>query len=479
MNRQTDRSHRRWLYAACSCLFLALLMTVLLVIWGVDHDLRLVRATLIDSEMNRLRTHATRTTAHIQDNLRKDLVEGPIDLGRVHNYEWLKLNWARFVKQDESRLYASIVDPTGLIIMHIDTAREGQHLEKTWYDSSVAEGGEDVVDTHSQALAGGLHALDVRVPIIMDDKTVGYYHSGLAYSWLENEIAELRDNILKTWIWISVGMFILIAFSGMCLYQISRRIVSLREAVEISRVRRFAELGQLVAGLAHEIRNPLNAIMLNNHVVSRFLSKLSRDGEYRDVADEQSLILKETTQEIERVEGMLRMLLGYARPVQPHPETLDVGQEIRSLLTFLKSTFDQADVLVRARVSEQVVWIHFDRDRLRQILLNLFTNAREAAGRGGMIEVDVKPGVDLVEITVGDNGPGVREAEREKIFEPFYSTKDKGTGLGLALVRLYLEEVGGTAVCTNNEPSGARFVVRIPTSPKPKLSVSFAHSASV
>jgi signal transduction histidine kinase len=470
MKSDLDRSHRLWLLAAFASLAAALLMVSLLVLWGVSRDLLQVRETLTDSEMNRLRTHATRTVTYIQEYLRKE--DDPTAIQRVQGYDWLRKNWSRFVTPDQSRLYAAIVDPRQRIVLHSDPAREGPTLEPNWYDRSVAEAGDDVVDTHSTTLTGGRRALDVRVPIEIDDKPVGYYHSGLSYDWLDREMAERREAILTTWAWISAGIIVLISFAGLCLFQISRRMVFLREAVVLMRMRRFAELGQLVAGLAHEIRNPLNAIMLNNHVVGRFLTQLGRDEQYRESATEQALIMKETTQEIERVEGMLRMLLGYARPAESHLERLDVGQEVRSVLVFLKTSLDRADVMIKAKAPEQVAWVEFDRDRLRQILLNLVSNAKDAVGAGGVIDIEVRPGPEAIEVSVADNGPGVPSADRERVFEPFFTTKETGAGLGLALVRRYLEESGGSIACESNEPRGARFRVRLPQTPPPKPAVT-------
>lgn len=102
-----------------------------------------------------------------------------------------------------------------------------------------------------------------------------------------------------------------------------------------------------------------------------------------------------------------------------------------------------------------------DRDRFRQVILNLLDNAKEATQAGGSIHVTVAVRMSIVEIVVADDGPGVPLVHREHVFEPFFTTKELGTGLGLALVRRFVEEVAGEVECQPNLPRGARFTVRL------------------
>jgi signal transduction histidine kinase len=396
----------------------------------------------------------------IQDEIWRS--EKPATLSSLKNQEVLRRHWGRTVLRDESRLYAAVVDSSGVVIAHSNPAQEGMKLGPAWYSRVLPEIGDDVVETQNEAIAGGRHGFDVQVPIYINDQEVGTYHSALSYDWLAKRLAEKRTETLRVWVWVFACIVIVVTVAGFSLFQISRRMVVIREAIKLSRARRFAEIGQIMTGIAHEIRNPLNAMRLNLHVLSRQQQPFAGgNGNGTELSVDQGQIIRETNQEIERVEGLMRILLGYARPDQPHNENLDVQRELQSTLNFLGPVLERGEILVRVHYPEMPAFVHIDRDRLRQIVLNLVNNARDATGPGGTIVVSVTRQSGWVEIAVADDGPGVPAGERERIFEPFFSTKEMGTGLGLAIVRRYVEDVGGTIVCTANTPRGARMEIRL------------------
>lgn len=434
---------------------LTLVFVLGVAIWGVYHDLDQVRTTFLVSEMNRLRTHASRTAGIIQDELHQQQKESMQELA---DDVFLRRHWQRSVVTDSSRLYAAVVDPRGRIIAHSDPSLEGGQLEATWYDGRISIAGEDVVESRSQALGRGVAGLNVTSPIYVNNKLIGTYHSALRKDWAEKEVVDRQSSTKHIWTYLLSLIALVVAISGGSLFFISRRMVMLHESIKLTRNRRFAELGQLMAGIVHEIRNPLNAMRLNLHVLSR---STAADGSSATSEQERSDIIRETNYEIERVEGLLRILLGYARPDNPRNENLDVRAEVQATLTFLRPLLERAEILVKATFPEQPALIVMDRDRFRQILLNLINNAREAMDLGGVIQITVKHLGPQVELLVVDDGSGVPASQRERIFEPFYSTKELGTGLGLAIVRRFVDEAGGTIVCEANQPRGAVFRLRL------------------
>jgi signal transduction histidine kinase len=246
--------------------------------------------------------------------------------------------------------------------------------------------------------------------------------------------------------------------SALSLYKIVHRTVLLREAIETGRVKQMAELGELAAGIAHEIRNPINAIRLNLHALGRLQEYASSQ-----MSDESAAAIAEANREIERVEGLMRVMLGYARPQKPSEEDVDLRWELEAVLTSIQPIMERDGACVLRRLPPSSLYVHLDRNRFHQITLGLLNNARESVGREGRIEVSLaRRGRDTVEVVVSDNGPGVPPTERDRIFDPIYSTKQLGTGLGLALVKRFVEEAKGQIVCESNDLGGASFRISFP-----------------
>jgi hypothetical protein len=254
-----------------ACLGLTLVIVVGISIWGVSHDLNQVRETLVAAEMQRLRSHGARTVRFIQDKLRENPDGG---YAQIRDNERVRRHWKETVLREEAWLYAAVVDPSGKIVVHSDLAQEGKQVDAAWYDQVVPEGGDDVVLTQEPALTGGEKALDVRIPIYLDNQVVGVFHNGLSHAWLEEELARKRAALFRLWGWILFVIVVVLVAAGLALLQISRRLAVLRERSRLYHARRFAEVGQLMMGIAHEIRNPLNAMRLNLHVLGRHQARL-------------------------------------------------------------------------------------------------------------------------------------------------------------------------------------------------------------
>jgi hypothetical protein len=141
----------------------------------------------MESEMGRLRSHALRSVTRVQEELRE--INGPIEIEAIQKLQFLPRHWDSVVRSDASRMYAAVVEPAGLVIMHTDSTRVGKRLGDVWYDRVVDPAGDDVVETTHEALSNGRRALDVRVPIYHDAKLLGNYHSGLRSDWLEEQLS--------------------------------------------------------------------------------------------------------------------------------------------------------------------------------------------------------------------------------------------------------------------------------------------------
>ncbi|MCE9605842.1 MAG: hypothetical protein K8U03_13180 [Planctomycetia bacterium] len=444
-----------WMLAAYASFGLALLTVLAIAAWGASVDFEEARVSLLQEKVNTLRTHGVRSVLRIHEIMNSENEPGKLDSPKLKQF--LHAQWIRAIQGDPSRIYAALTDVDGRILVHHLQKLEGGKLDGSWYRQRVPIAGDDVVETTDPRLTGGDTALDIMIPIFQDAAEIGTYHSGFNLKWFEQELALKRRATTYRW---SVAFLIISAvvlLAGFSLFQIAKRLSSLQSAVAMGHVRRLADLGQLAGGIAHEIRNPLNAIRLNLHVIQ----KLSNAGNAGDQGDQPGVI-EETVHEIDRVDGLLRTMLEYARPEQAHQELIDVSTELRSVVGFLTPLLQRDRIDFSLAGDSDAFRTKIDRGRFRQIGLNLLKNAMEAVGPEGRIAVDLQRSGDWLTLTVSDTGVGLPTAEAERIFDPFFSTKELGTGLGLTLVKRYVEEAGGKITARRGNPRGAVFQVELP-----------------
>jgi two-component system NtrC family sensor kinase len=242
--------------------------------------------------------------------------------------------------------------------------------------------------------------------------------------------------------------------------EIERYAEDLSRAQErLVRSERLASVGRLAAGLAHEIGNPLAAIL-------GFEELLLQGG--LDAADHKDF-LERMKRETERIHRILRDLLDFARPaVQRREGELeaagDVREAVSDVLSLVKPQKALRDVTVHADLAPDVGRATLSHQRIVQVVLNLVLNAADAAPRGQLHIRAARAAEGKVRIEVEDDGPGIAEEVRERLFEPFVTTKPvgEGTGLGLAVCRGLVESVGGTISVEPGAERGARFVIELP-----------------
>ena len=238
---------------------------------------------------------------------------------------------------------------------------------------------------------------------------------------------------------------------ALCLLADLTEVVELRERLFLKE--NLARVGEMVAGIAHEFRNGLATIMGN--------AKLLQGHTEPDSSEIVDALLEES-QSLSRV---VTEFLQFARPESLHVEPLDLGELLAELTGELGSRADEADV--RLRFEKRSVRLQGDELLLRKAFSNLIVNAIESFAGADVMDAEVRVALDEAEgvavITVCDNGPGVGEADRDRIFTPFYTGKPTGTGLGLSVVQKIVVSHNGT-VELEETAEGASFVVRLPLS---------------
>ena len=219
----------------------------------------------------------------------------------------------------------------------------------------------------------------------------------------------------------------------------------------------MAAVGTLTAGLSHEIRNPLNAAALQLAVLERRVRRF-RSEEQEGALEPLSLV----REEIRRLDHLLEDLLQYARPREFERKPVELGGLVERVAQLLASDADSRGVTLVRSVEPGVV-ARGDETRLREVILNLVLNALDVSERGTEVRVTARGlGPSEVEISVEDAGPGVPPDQREKIFQPFFTTKSHGTGLGLAIVHSIVTQHRGSMRLESSARGGAAFRVRLP-----------------
>jgi signal transduction histidine kinase len=228
-----------------------------------------------------------------------------------------------------------------------------------------------------------------------------------------------------------------------------------RQRDELRRAERLAAVGRISAQITHEIRNPLNAIGLNAELLQEELESASAP------PCEAVQLVRAISREVDRLNGVAEEYLRFAR----HPRQLarqDVSEILGSLLDFLGPELQAARIEVERELAPAAPGVRGDEGQLRAVFLNLLRNSREAMPGGGVVRVRTSAVDGAVEVQVGDTGRGIPPDDLTRIFEPFYSTKERGTGLGLAFVQQVVREHGGTIVCESELDRGTTFTIKLP-----------------
>lgn len=221
---------------------------------------------------------------------------------------------------------------------------------------------------------------------------------------------------------------------------------------------KLAALGRVAAGVAHEVRNPLASMKLKIQLAERNKYEPAKIGKTFDVLNE----------EIDRLDNLVKKLLEASRPAKLNLSRFSLSELIEQRISLHSEQSAKQNVRVEfdgktdTNETNEKGEIVADRERLAQVFDNLFRNALEAMPDGGRLKISLEKKSDVYHVRISDEGKGFSEAERERLFEPFYTTKDKGTGLGLTISREIVEAHGGKLYLLHGAEKGAVFVIELP-----------------
>lgn len=216
---------------------------------------------------------------------------------------------------------------------------------------------------------------------------------------------------------------------------------------------RLAAIGRMAAHVTHEVRNPLSSIGLNVDMLG---------DEIRDSGSESKNLLDSIQRELERLGSITEEYLRLARLPEPSLTPDDPSHLLRDIAEFVRREMDASSVELSLDIATHLPAVAMDEPQLRQALLNLLRNAREAMPEGGVAKLEASRYESGVRILVHDEGAGIGEEEREHVFDLFYTTKERGTGLGLPLTQQIVVAHGGHIACKSRHPQGTTFEVWLP-----------------
>jgi signal transduction histidine kinase len=225
----------------------------------------------------------------------------------------------------------------------------------------------------------------------------------------------------------------------------------------LQQAEKWALVGKLAAGVAHSVRNPLTSVKMRLFSMERTLALTSNQKDDFEVISE----------EIRHIDTIVNNFLEFSRPPKLKVQKVSPSDSVDMALQLLKHRLESYDIEVKVERRERLPRIQADRDQLKEVLVNLIVNACESIVQGGSVNIKEEEGVSeelgpVVVIKVTDNGPGIPESIQNKLFQPFFSTKEEGTGLGLSIATRIVEEHGGWLDLKSVEGEGSTFIITLP-----------------
>lgn len=350
----------------------------------------------------------------------------------------------------------------GFIVYSTDTSLIKKKTEKTEGYLKALQG-----EMSAQLISDGDDLWGIGIEIIGGQKKVKTYIPLMGQDMIQGivemviDLTDQYNSIIKEQ-YTTFGVFALIIFTiflAMLLFVrkaeriIESRAIEQRKLVEqLNLAERLAALGEMVAGVSHEIKNPLGIIQSTSELLNNMPNADENQKRLSGVITEESI----------RLNRIVTEFLDFARPHELNVHEFDLKEAVRKNIDFLAPELEKKGVAVELNLDGKPFMIEADHDLIHRVLMNLIINAIQAIPKSGKIIVHVREGKGAYVIEVRDTGSGISNENISKIFHPFFTTKERGSGLGLPIVRKIIEGHGGTIDIESSEGKGTSVTLNLP-----------------